>query len=131
MIENNIKNLRKKRGMTLKELSEKVNHSTAYLSQIENGKYISDKKIEEILMSGFDFHPQEARITIDRWRIEERLNNGNVSIEEFSQNIGVIHNNSGHIGHKKEPKPPDKINQAIEMAKAGLSEEMIKKLLNL
>ncbi len=84
---------------------------------------------QEILTLGFGLDPPEARKTVDKWRIEERLAKGNITIDELNigTNNGVIGENATIVNEKSS----DKVQQAIEMAQAGLSEEMIKKLLNI
>lgn len=114
-----LKNLRQQKNLTLSELGEKIGSKHAYLSNIERGKQnISDEKLQEILTLGFGFDPPEARKTVDKWRIEERLAKGNITISE----LNILGNNSinsitGEKAHVEIGKKENNETSNIELLK--------------
>ena len=74
MISKHLKYLRTMKGMTVREVAEKINKGHAHLSLIENGRVNpADETIIEILIKGFDFRPSEAKDIVAQWRIEDAL----------------------------------------------------------
>jgi len=72
IISGHLKRLRKEAGMTLRQLSEKVEYGTGNLSSYENGKIgATDSTYLRILIKGFDFSEDKAKIELARWRKEE------------------------------------------------------------
>jgi len=64
MIHQELKNLRKEHGLTLKALSTKVGYGTGNLSSYENGKLKpKDETIIRILTRGFGMTTTEAKAT--------------------------------------------------------------------
>lgn len=47
-LSNKLRDMRKMRGLTQKELAKKIGVSESYICQIENGKMISIKKLDRL-----------------------------------------------------------------------------------
>lgn len=122
-----IKHLRELNDMKMMSLAEKTKKPQSYLSQIENGKANpSDDIYKDILTKGFSMDIKEAKKTIDQWRMEEILSRGNITIQEVQNNSGAMVQGQGNTFNND-----TKATQAIEMKKAGLSEEFIKDVLKI
>lgn len=95
MIGTKIKNLREQHDITAHEAAKKIGISQGYLSGVENGKPISDDRLTDFLTLGFGFDIPEAKKTIDKWRIEDRLQKGNITIQELNVSGGQVNSISG------------------------------------
>ena len=82
-----LRNLRKEHGMTLEELSEKVNMSTSHINQIELG---SRKMTMELLFKVMTLFDVDANTVLE---ISKKDNKNQLSIDamlmEFPQDIRV------------------------------------------
>lgn len=76
MIGHKIREYRKNRGLTLEELSSRVNISRSSLQRIENGESNSWVNHIEELCNVFEIEPEELLIDQDRWiqNINEQTN---------------------------------------------------------
>lgn len=74
MIGQNIRALRKTRGLTLEGVASKLGKEYTHLSVIENGRSTPrDETILDILVIGLDLPYSKAKDLIAQWRIEEDL----------------------------------------------------------
>lgn len=72
MIHEELKKLREKNNLTLKELESRVGYGTGNLSSYENGKLkAQDATLVRILTQGYKMGKKEAKIMIALWRKEE------------------------------------------------------------
>ena len=72
MVHDRLKELRQKRGYTLKELSSYTGDGTGNLSSYENGRlHARDETLRRLLESGYQMSKKEAQQTIAVWRQEE------------------------------------------------------------
>lgn len=74
MIGKYLKDLRKRKNITLDSLVDKVGFSQSHLSQLERGARLpKEDKLKKILINGFDMKPSEAEYTIQRWQAMEAI----------------------------------------------------------
>ena len=72
MLHQELKILRHKNRLTLKELSSRVGYGTGNLSSYENGRlHAKDATVLRILTRGYRMTRKEAQTTLALWRTEE------------------------------------------------------------
>lgn len=71
-IHQQLRKLRKQWALTLQSLSTKVGYGTGNLSSYETGKLKpEDKTVLRILMRGYEFSLEKAKLILAQWRMEE------------------------------------------------------------
>lgn len=74
MIGKYLKKIREDKGITIRELGNKMGKTPPQYSRIENEKVLpNDDTILDILVRGFDMPYSEAKDMISQWRVEDAL----------------------------------------------------------